>query len=401
MDVILRSILPFVAMLVVLIIVHELGHFITAKMARVKVLEFGLGFPPRLFGIKRGETEYTINAVPLGGFVRLLGEEDPDDPRSLAAQPRWVRIAILAAGAFMNVVLAIFLFSLAFMIPREVDISQARIAEVVPNSPAEEAGLEPNDIIVSVNGREIQNIGELGYLIRLNLGETIDIEVIRAGPSGLENLELQVYARWTTSTYIDERGNERVQGPTGITIGPAYGTQELIPPDVRAEIAEQLPPGEPVPTTRLAPFSERQSAPPWEAVAEGTRRAGEWFVFTTKWVISMFFQWTGDGSSGIGDDGVRGPVGIAQITGDVVEQAGWQSLLDLAAAISMSLALLNILPLPMLDGGRVAFVVIEYVRRGKRIAPEREAMVHFVGLVAMLALAVVITYFDVLRIFEG
>src|SRR3990172_7122083 len=121
MDIVLRNILPFLAMLVVLIVVHELGHFVTAKLAGVQVLEFGLGYPPRLFGIKRGETEYTINALPLGGFVRLLGEEDPGDPRSLAAKPRWVRIVVLASGAVMNVVLAIFLLSLALMIPRDVD----------------------------------------------------------------------------------------------------------------------------------------------------------------------------------------------------------------------------------------------------------------------------------------
>src|SRR3990170_6048762 len=143
MDVILHSVLPFLAMLVVLIVVHELGHFFTAKWAGVQVLEFGIGYPPKLWGIKRGETEYTINALPLGGFVRLLGEEDPSDPRSLAAKPRWVRLVVLSSGAVMNVILAVFLFSLALMIPREVDESRARVSEIVPNSPAAEAGLQP------------------------------------------------------------------------------------------------------------------------------------------------------------------------------------------------------------------------------------------------------------------
>ena len=102
MDVLTSTILPFLGVLVVLVVIHELGHFITAKLFGVKVLEFGIGYPPRLFGFKRGETEYTVNALPLGGFVRLLGEEDPSDPRSLAAQAAWKRLIIMGAGAFMN-----------------------------------------------------------------------------------------------------------------------------------------------------------------------------------------------------------------------------------------------------------------------------------------------------------
>src|SRR3990167_9675586 len=112
MDVLSHNLLPFFTIIIVLIVVHELGHFITAKIAGVKVLEFGLGYPPRLWGVKRGETEYTVNALPLGGFVRLLGEEDPGDPRSLAAKPRWVRLGVLSAGAVMNLFLAILLFSM-------------------------------------------------------------------------------------------------------------------------------------------------------------------------------------------------------------------------------------------------------------------------------------------------
>lgn len=476
MDIILHSLLPFLLMLVVLIVVHELGHFVTARLAGVKVLEFGLGYPPRLWGIKRGDTEYTINAVPLGGFVRLLGEEDPSDPRSLAAQPRSTRIVVLASGAFMNLVLAILLFALSLMIPHETDISRARIVEVVPGSPAEEAGLRAGDVIFAINGEDVQNIAELGYRIRLHLGETIDVLVKRPGEGGLEEVEVPVKARWTTEQFttrtrllgdarIDAndappitidlisteglaeegvlvvdagRPNEerfeylvrgattvvlteravgdtvardhapgasveqtRQQGPTGITIAPAYGTQVPLTPEERAELQEQLGPGVAVPATRLVPYSETQWSHPLAALKEGAIRAWEWVVFTIKWIISLVLSFTQGGESGIGNEGVRGPVGIAEITGDVVEQAGWQSLLELAAVVSMSLAALNILPLPMLDGGRVAFVVIEILRGGRRIAPEREAMVHFVGLVAILTLAVVITYFDVLRLFEG
>lgn len=410
MSVLLQFILPFVAMLVVLIVVHEAGHYITAKLAGVKVLEAGLGYPPKIWGFTRGETEYTINALPLGGFVRLLGEEDPSDPRSLAAKPRWVRVVVLGSGAVMNVILAIFLFSLALMIPRGVDISRARIVDVVPGAPAEQAGLEAGDVIFAIDGNNIDNIAELGYRIRLNLGETMTMTVRRATSDGAEFVDVDVHARWSAGAYLDENGIERGQGPTGITISPAYGSIQTIPLEEQEEIRlailedaglspdDPLPPGETVPTTRLLPFSETQWEPPWEAVPDGTVRSFEALVLARNEIESRFRGGFSGGGSG---PAVTGPVGIAQATGEIVQEAGWKSLMEFAALISMSLAVLNALPLPMLDGGRVVFVLIEYARGGRRIAPEREAMVHFVGLVLMLSLAVVITFFDVARIFQG
>jgi regulator of sigma E protease len=364
----------------------------------VKVLEFGFGYPPRLLSVKRGETEYTINALPLGGFVRLLGEEDPGDPRSLAAKPRWVRIVVLASGAVMNVVLAIVLLSLAVMIPREVDLSRARVGDVVPGSPAAAADLRPGDVIFAVNGTDVQGVGELGYQIRLNLGHTIDLTVRRQEGASSEFITVPVYARWSASSYVDEDGNKRPQGPTGITIGPAYGSIEPISLEEQAEIAKDLPPGETVPKTRLVPFSDTQwEKNPLTAVVDGTKRSWESLVLARNEIISRIRG----GVGGSGGFQVTGPVGIAQLTGEVVEEAGWKSLMEFAALISMNLAVLNILPLPMLDGGRVFFVLIEIARRGKRIAPEREAMVHFVGMVVLLSLVVVITFFDVARIWEG
>jgi regulator of sigma E protease len=472
MEILSQSVLPFIGILVLLVVVHELGHFVTAKLAGVKVLEFGLGYPPKIFGIKRGETEYTINALPLGGFVRLLGEEDPSDPESLAAKPRWIRLVVLSSGAIMNVFFAIFLFSLALMIPREVDISRARIGDVIPGSPADEAGLRPGDVVFEANGENVQNVGELGYQIRLNMGEHMDLKVKRASGENANEFEtVSVYSRWSTDPYVytssladgssisasdtmpleievtstsglgngvltldagtpNEEAFEFVvisagrvslteralddttahahasgapiehkisQGPTGITIGPAYGSLETIPLDEQAEIAEDLPPGVPVPTTRLRPFSETQSDAPWVAVPEGAQKSYESVILAYKEIISRIRGGVGGG----GGFQVTGPVGIAQLTGEVVDEAGWKSLMDFAALISMNLAVLNILPLPMLDGGRVVFVLLEYVRGGRRISPQREAMVHFVGLVAILSLAVVITYFDIVRIFDG
>src|SRR3990172_3336949 len=142
MDLILHTILPFVGILIVLIVVHELGHYITAKLTGVKVLEAGLGYPPRIWGFTWRGTIYSINWLPLGGFVRLLGEEDPSDPQSLAAKPRWIRLIVLASGSGMNFLLPIFLFALAFMIPRQVAVGPAVIDEVEAGTPAAQAGLQ-------------------------------------------------------------------------------------------------------------------------------------------------------------------------------------------------------------------------------------------------------------------
>jgi regulator of sigma E protease len=410
MSVIFESVLPFLAMIVVLIVIHEMGHYFTAKLFGVKVLEAGIGYPPKAWSFWWRGTEYSLNWIPLGGFVRMLGEEDPSDPESLAAKPRWIRLVVLGSGAAMNVVLAVFLFALAVSIPREVDISRARIGEVVPNSPAAEAGLEPGDVIFEVNGHDVQNISELSYRIRLGLGSTLDMKVLRGGGEAAEYVTVPVYARWSTDPYIDEDGFEHPQGATGITIGPAYGSIETLTLEEQEEIrllileeyglapTDELPPDEVIPATRMVPYSETQWSAPWDAIPYGMERSYESVILGYKEIRS---QISGGLSGGGGGFQVTGPVGIAQLTGEVVDEAGWKSLIEFAALISMNLAVLNALPLPMLDGGRMVFVLIEYARRGKRVAPEKEAIVHLVGLAAMLTFAVVITYFDLVRIFSG
>jgi regulator of sigma E protease len=188
------------------------------------------------------------------------------------------------------------------------------------------------------------------------------------------------------------------QGPTGITIGPAYTNPVRLTEEERRELEEQRTPcDDDVPAIVGVPISETRRDGPATAVVDGSKRAWESVVLARNEIISRIRG----GVGGSGGFQVTGPVGIAQLTGEVVEEAGWKSLMELAGLISMNLAILNILPLPMLDGGRVTFVLIEYLRGGRRVAPEREAMVHFVGMVVMLALAAVITFFDISRIWQG
>ncbi|MGE0228034.1 MAG: RIP metalloprotease [Dehalococcoidia bacterium] len=344
------SALLFVLILVGLVVAHEFAHFITAKMFGIYVMEFGIGFPPRIWGKRFGETEYTINWLPIGGFVRLMGEEDPTHPRSLASRPRWQRFIVLASGSVMNLILPIFLFAIAFTIPHEESVGRAIISEVAPGSPAAEAGLLPRDVIYEIDGRDAKNSIDAGRLIRINMGQETDIQVKR----GNEFVTVQVTPRWTPPAG---------QGPTGIRIAPQYG------------------------------FTETVSQPPWESIPNGLRTTIDTMILAR----NEFISWFRGGNS----PEVAGPVAIAQTTGEVAREGGVSPLLELAALLSINLGIINLLPLPMLDGGRVFFLLIEVVRGGRRIAPEKEAMVHLVGFVVFMALAIVVTFADVSRIVNG
>jgi regulator of sigma E protease len=379
--------LPFLAVMVVLVVVHEIGHFATAKAFGVKVLEFGLGYPPRLWGRRIGETEYTVNLLPLGGFVRLLGEEDPSDPRSLAARPAWQRIIVLSSGALMNVLLPVALFTLVYVIPQDVPVGRAVVVDVKPGSPAAEAGVRPGDLILAINGREVENTGDVSYLVHLYQGKTMTWTLRRsiASPTGRsagsEIVTVRVYARWAAPPG---------QGPTGITLAPLVGNVPVRPQDPD-ESDEQY--RERVLRAQRAQPVERRSYPIWEAVPKGVRSTAETLVLARNQIISWIAQRTAPQ--------VAGPIGIAQVTGEVVKQAGWVALLQLAALLSINLAVLNLLPLPMLDGGRIMFVAVEILRGGKRVPPEKEALVHLAGFVVLLCLVVVISYWDILRIING
>lgn len=468
--------MPFFGILMGLIVIHEAAHYFTAKMFGVKVLEAGIGLPPKLWGFRWRDTDYTINLIPLGAFVRMLGEEDPNaedpnevtdpdadwrqkgemNPESLAAKPKWQRAIIIGSGAFINFVAAVVLFAMAGMIPHDVSIGGAAIASVAPGSPAEQSGLLAGDQILSVNGRTVENTGDAGYLIRLNQGNHIDFEIKRDDPrEGSQELMIEnVYARWDPQPHVDECGVEQQQGPTGISIGAVQLEPVSYTPEEMAELEESqekavrkyndlvVPGSQPFcyaggnfgyrgyteaqceallseeeqakaralkedifqeandpcyafePPTPYIAKSEKESLGPIEALREGVRLSFESVILTRNqiWVLLRGFN---------GSSPITGPVGIAQVTGEVVDQAGWLPLLTLAASISMSLALFNALPLPMVDGGRLFFIFIEFIRGGKRIAPEKEAMVHFVGFVALILFALVVTYFDIMRIVGG
>jgi len=250
----------------------------------------------------------------------------------------------------MNIILPLLLFSIAFMVPHNVVEGQVIITDIAPNSPAATAGIESGDTLLSINGKPIRNIGDLHRYIQLNLGKETAI-LVQHSDSATE--EIRVIPRWQPP---------QGQGAVGITVNISN------------------------------PTIVRQQEPPWRAAPLAASACIETFVLFKNGILSMII--------GAVPVEVTGPVGIAQITG-VVARAGFSPLMEFAAFLSINLAVINIFPLPGLDGGRIAFVLLEKVRRGKRVSPKTKGLIHFIGFAALIGVIMVITYHDIIRIMSG
>jgi regulator of sigma E protease len=334
----------------VLVIIHELGHFIAAKATGVRVEEFGIGFPPRAYGRKWRGTIYSINWIPFGGFNHISGEIDPAVPKGLASRGYGVRLLVLSGGILMNLIFPFLLLSIAYMIPHDIASGRVVIEEVSPNSPAEIAGIQPGDTIISVNDRAVENGSDLSRYIQLNLGKEITL-VIEHADATTETVSLT--PRW--------------RPPEGEgAVGVLSRTEDAV------IISE--------------------SYPPWEAVPMGVRSCIEALVLYKNGIIGLII--------GTIPFTPAGPVGIVQLTGEVA-QSGISPVLELTAFISIALAITQLIPFPALDGGRIVFVLLEWVRRGKRVSAKVEGIVHSIGFMILLGLLVLITYQDIIRWISG
>jgi len=342
--------LAIVPILSLLLIAHEFGHFITARRAGITVEEFGVGLPPRLLGIRRNGILYSLNLIPFGAFVRMLGEEDPTAPGSFARKPKLVRAVVLAAGSFMNLLLAWVMFSLVFLTgaPEVTQVTAIRVTTVSPGSPAEAAGLQPGDLIRSIDGRAAVPLDDFKRITSERVGTPISLEIERAG------------ARHTV-TLTPRAHPPEGQGPMGVAISPE-GEVGV----VRHGLLESIGLGllrslDVVVTTLAIPVLLLKGLIPVEAARPV---------------------------------GLPGMAQYASQAASVSVATGWLfPVLTLTGFISAGLSVANMLPIPALDGGRLLFVIIEAIR-GRRISPEREAAVHFVGLVALLALMLLISLND-------
>jgi len=362
----LLTIIVFFLLLGVLVLIHECGHFFAARRSGIAVEEFGLGFPPRLFAIKRKETLYSLNLIPLGGFVKIKGEngEESQQSDSFGAKKKSVRAFVLAAGVLMNVFLAFIILSIGLMfgLPAAVDDGNAsynehlsgssvKISGVLKNSPAEIAGISVGDEVKTIAGTKVTTTTQITDYVKNNQEQFSTIGVIS----------------------VDGTAKTLVFRPA---LMPGQGEKNIL--------------GVSLIKTGILRFGF------WESWYQGFlatfRIIGQIFVSFFYLIAGLF---SGSGAA----LNLTGPVGVAVMTGEVVD-LGWIYLLQFAAMLSLNLAVINILPFPALDGGRIFFLLIEAIRR-KPNNQKIETVFHNVGFALLMVLIAMVTYKDVIRYGSG
>ena len=318
-----------------LIFVHELGHFIVAKLSGVRVNEFAIGMGPAIFKKQKGETLYAIRVFPIGGYCAMEGkDEDSDDPAAFNNKPAWKRACVLAAGSFMNLVTCIVLL---MIIAFAVGQASTTISEVAPGSPAEKAGVMAGDTVVAVDGTAINEWDDLIQAIGYSKEDTAQVEVLRDG----EDITL------TTDLEYDKEAGRNLIG--------------------------------------ISPVMKRN---PGKAVVAGFTNTGKMTVMMYDVLRQLFI-----GKVSVSD--LSGPVGIVYATNEAAK-SGIIYVVYLAALLSLNLAIINMLPFPALDGGRLLFLVIRLFT-GKRVSDETEGKIHFIGICLLFALMIYVTFNDVLK----
>ena len=368
MDFILKAIhiiqyyvLPFVAVLGIMIFFHELGHFLVAKYFGVKVLKFALGFGPILVGKTIGETEYSVRYFPLGGFVKMLGEDlegEDDKPQSLppeeseksfSNQHTLKRIAIVAAGPIFNLVLALLMFCGVYIVSG-IHVMLPEIGQVTDDSPAHNAGLVKGDIITSIQSKQIEGWSEIKELVQDKAGIPLLITVKR----GDQYLSVTVT-------------------PEETVVKNEFGE------DIKSSLIGIVDSGK----------SKKMELGPWQAIKEGCKETLKWIELTFL-VIGKLFRGV------VSIKTLGGPILIGQLTGQIAQESiGY--LIPFMAIISINLGILNLFPIPILDGGLIIFLLIELFI-GKPLSIKKRELAQKVGLVLLIFLMLVVTYNDLSRV---
>ena len=361
-------IIPFLFVLSIVVFFHELGHFLVARWCGVRVLTFSIGFGPELIGFNdRHDTRWKISAIPLGGYVKFFGDENaasvPDQATldAMTAQDKRysffhkgvaARAAIVAAGPIANFVLAIVIFSAVYMIFGK-QITTARVDTIQTESAAAAAGFQPGDLVVAIDGRPIESFSDMQRIVGVSAGKTLEITVDRGG------VRTNLKAVPALREVKDNFGNVHRLGVLGIS-------RSMAPGDIRTE-----------------------RVPPFEAVAMGVEQT--WFVIerTMSYLAGVV---AGRESA----DQLGGPIRIAQVSGQVASVGG-VALINLAAVLSVSIGLLNLFPIPLLDGGHLLFYAIE-AARGRPLSERAQEVGFRIGLAIVLMLMIFATFNDILRL---
>ena len=353
------TVLNFIVVLGILIFFHELGHFLVAKFFNVKVLKFSLGFGFKLIGKKVGETEYVISTIPLGGYVKMLGENDDEEEtvppeeqeRAFNNQSVMTRIAIVVAGPIFNILLALFLFVGVYLVSG-INVLTTEIGQVREGSPADKAGLIKGDVILAVQGKTTESWSKIKKAVQNRIGEPLNITVER----GDQTLNLTVTPEESVEKNIF--GENVKSALIGVVSSGNYKKLEL---------------------------------GPWQAVEEGFRRTWEVVELTCLTVVKLFERVVPFKTIG-------GPILIGQMTGQLAQQS-FTYLIPFMAVISINLGILNLFPVPILDGGVIIFLLIELIL-GKPLSFRKRDWAQRVGLFLLIFLMVVVFYNDITRLFQ-
>jgi regulator of sigma E protease len=360
-----QYIVPFVLVLTLLVFVHEMGHYLIGRLSGIRILSFSIGFGPELAGFTdRHGTRWKLSAIPLGGYVRFFGDEDaaskPDvnavmamteeeRASSFAGAKLWKRAATVAAGPIANFILAIAIFAVLFSIYGK-PVADPIVAEVKADSAAAQAGIKPGDLLVAIDGTKVATFDDVRRYVSIRPGRHIVVTVTRNG----QNLDFPMVPQRTDMT--DQFGNKMEVGIIGILTNQEVG------------------------------HFRQQTFTPLQAVVEGARQTGS--------IVAGTFQYVGNLFGGyMKADQLGGPIRVAQASGQMAS-LGLAAVLQLAAVLSVSIGLLNLMPVPVLDGGHLMFYAIEAVR-GKPLGASAQDIAFRIGLAMVLSLMVFATWNDI------
>ena len=375
-----------ILMFLVMVSLHEFGHYIVGRLLKFHILEYSIGFGPKLWQSKKSEIKYSLRAIPLGGYCKFDGEDaESEHPGAFAKQAVWKRMLVVVAGGLTNILLGFVLFLI--IVPMVSPISTNVVSDVVEHSYIEDAGIMPGDKIVGINGHKVSFYNDITlYSQDFKKDEEMEITVKRNG-------EKKSFKAKPTEDVIVESYTEN-----GIDIAESINGNDKV---THYDYSDKIPKnddlvGKSQTTTRyLIGFRPQQ---------EDVTFANVWRIAwdETKFVVKLVYNSLWQMITGkVGVDQMSGPVGIVQEVNNEVKSGPGAGLniLNLVALLTINLGVFNLLPIPALGGGRLFFMIIELIRR-KPIPPEKEGMVHAIGMLLLFALIIFVSFNDIMRLFK-